>query len=305
MADDPAAEGAEPLRDDLVSSDDHVNSIGDVETDVGAAPSAHSAQAPPDVAEELRRAIEGEMIPRLMLAHRLAEASGAADAKDGAALKAEDVDAFLDTVLDGSSARSLRFVDDVIARGVARESVYLDLLAVAAQRLGEMWETDVRSFTDVTLGLIRLHEVVRDQSAKSSPRWSDTAPVGKVLLGNALGDQHILGVVIVGEFFRQAGWRVSCEPGRDRAQLAALLAGEPFDVLGLSASTTTREALGDEITALREASRNPDLKVIVGGVAFAERPSLASEAGADGWSVDARDAPAAAEMLLASLRNRC
>ncbi len=265
-------------------------------------------------ASELRQTIEGEMIPRLMLAHRLAHRrddvepnrNGGASVDVGLTeFSTEDIDAFLDAVLQPDPDASHAFVDERLIRGDDRETVICDLLGGAARRLGEMWEEDSRDLAEVTLGLCRLHEVLRRQSLRYEPLTDWRPPGGKILLATFCGDQHLFGCVMVAEFFRRAGWRVSCEPGAARDQLAATLGAESFDVLGLSACVGAETAeMADEIAALRAASRNAALRVIVGGRTFSDDPALVAAVGADGGAVRADCAPAVAHQLLASMKNQ-
>ena len=44
------------------------------------------------------------------------------------------------------------------------ELLFLRLLAPAARRLGELWEGDLCTFTDVTIGLSHLQQVLRELS---------------------------------------------------------------------------------------------------------------------------------------------
>jgi methanogenic corrinoid protein MtbC1 len=250
-------------------------------------------------ARTLMRVIEGEIIPRLLLAHRV-DAVAALDAAADAPIDAAERTRFLDLVLRGTAAETRSFVDGVLARGVSHETLFLDLLSHTARRLGELWEEDLCDFADVTIGLCRLHEVLRERSSIHEERGAHAADaVPRILLATACSDQHVFGVVMVAEFFRRAGWRVWSEPGAHRSQLAAILAELRFDVLGLSAACSTiAEDLASEVAMLRKASCNRELRVLVGGRLLAELPDLAARVGADAAAGDARSAPDAARVLL-------
>ncbi len=256
-----------------------------------------------DEAAGLFRAIEGEIIPRLMLAHRSPEPVEAptSGGPELVCVTAEDRERFLEKVLNDSATASSSLVDELLERGVSRETLFLDLLANTARRLGELWEEDRCDFTDVTIGLCRLHQVLRE---RSTPSTRMGLPLGldapRILLSTACADQHVFGVVMVAEFFRREGWHVWSEPGAARSTLVDLLAEERFDVLGLSAACSAlSEEVAEEVEALRRASKNLDLRVLVGGRLFAEAPDLVSKVGADGAAFDARTAPAAAKQLIA------
>ncbi|MEL7486213.1 MAG: cobalamin B12-binding domain-containing protein [Pseudomonadota bacterium] len=253
-------------------------------------------------AEQIRRAIEGDLVPRLMLAFRLNEPR----LDDDTLAKAEigvidqsDRDNFLAIALEDDGAAASTFVEALLQRGVSREAVYLDLFASTARSLGELWESDHIDFTAVTVGLMLLHRLIREQSSAYEPSQVRNRPGGKILLATACGDQHYLGVVIVGEFFRRAGWRVWFEPGASADEVAALSASERFDIIGLSAANSVNAGdVANEIEAVRAGSKNPDVKVFVGGRLFAENPELVEVTGADAWAQDAEEAVRIAESIV-------
>lgn len=254
---------------------------------------------PAEMTQTLLHTIEGDILPRLLLVHR-SRPKPEAGAGAGEAITPEDRAHFVKLVLSDTAAATGEFVDELFRRGVSQETVFLDLLTHAARRLGEMWEEDLCDFSDVTIGLCRLHEVLRERSVvHDTPgrRVSGDAP--RILLATACADQHVFGVVLVAEFFRRAGWRVSSEPGAYRGQLAAILARERFDLLGLSAAcSTSPDELSAEIEALRKASCNQKLRVMVGGRLFLEAPEMVARVGADGWAADARTSPVTANEIL-------
>jgi hypothetical protein len=63
----------------------------------------------------------------------------------------------------------LVLVEGILARGASVESVFIDLLAPSARRLGQHWEDDDCDFVDVTMGLWRLQEVMREVTLRFPP----------------------------------------------------------------------------------------------------------------------------------------
>ena len=90
---------------------------------------------------------------------------------------------------------SFEFVNNLIESGVPREEIFLDLLANAARHFGELWESDEWDFSDVTIGLCRIHELLRKHSVLHNPEsfWHGGEGQHRILLATACGDQHILG----------------------------------------------------------------------------------------------------------------
>ncbi|MEO1135345.1 MAG: cobalamin B12-binding domain-containing protein [Pseudomonadota bacterium] len=264
-------------------------------------------------ASALFNTIEGEIIPRLMLAHKqneaFADTAEYVQADSGIGLSKKEHEAFLQCIMQDSASAAHDFVNGLLQRGIPRETLFLELLATAARRLGELWEEDVCDFTEVTIGLCRLHEILRKNSILYNEGTYGKRPAddeSRILLATACGDQHVFGVVMVAEFFRLAGWRVWSEPGSSREELAEILKSGDFDVLGLSVMCSTPvERIAGEISALRAASRNKSIQIIVGGRLFSEAPELVEQVGADAVASDAKSAPAIGEELLAAARSGC
>jgi methanogenic corrinoid protein MtbC1 len=251
----------------------------------------------------LRRTIETEIVPRLMLAHR-PRGIGAPclDEGDTDVLDLDDVERLARLVLDDDDDACAGFVSALRERGIGLEQLYLELIAPAARRLGVMWETDDCDFAQVTLGLWRLQNLMFDLSPQvPAARTPRTGPPRRALLAAVPGSQHTLGLLMVSEFFRVAGWEVWSDPCASAGDLTALVRSEWFDLVGLSVGSDGHvEALASLILTLRGASRNPDVAVMVGGAILAGRPELASEVAADLAAADAREAVERADALFAS-----
>ena len=157
---------------------------------------------------QLVRTIQNEIIPRLMLAHRVAPEAPLAERSDLTISRA-DVEHFAKLMLANDEEPSFEAVMAFRARGVSIERLYLDLLAPAARYLGDLWTEDLCSFTDVTVGLGRLQRVLRELSPAFGCSVDHPEAGRSVLLLPTPGEQHTFGLVIVGEFFRRAGWSVS------------------------------------------------------------------------------------------------
>ena len=254
----------------------------------------------------LLRTIEAEIIPRLMLAHQTAPFPIPLDDAQPPTLGHDDVVAFAALVLAQQASAAITQIESLRAQGVALEVLYLDLLAPAARHLGELWEADLCDFTQVTLGLWRLQQVMHELSPAFQNEATYTVQRRRVLLAPAPGSQHTLGLFMVAEFFRRAGWEVSAEPASSAADLVAAVGADWFDVIGLSMGSELHvESVAAAIVALRSASRNPAVGVMVGGAVFVAEPGLVAVVGADATAADAPQAVAQAESLVAERGKRC
>lgn len=240
----------------------------------------------------LSRVLTGEVIPRVF------EANGGA-AKLNSVLDRNARDEFRACVLKGPLDACADFVQKRIDEGVSLRSMCLGLFTLTAQELGELWDADIISFAEVTIGLGRLHKLVHHFSALDA----DLKSAGvrhNIILASAPEEQHAFGVLLVSKIFEMEGWLVTGGPDlHTGADLVSLVHESWFDIIGLSASSKTlAQSLKQDIAKMRKASLNPDVFVIVGGAGFADAPELIEEIGADDVANNADDAILKARELL-------
>ena len=243
----------------------------------------------------LTRTVELDVIPRLLVAHPTPVAPAVA----GLLVSTAHVADLVGLVLSRGEPEAVAFVEAMHDQGAAAESLYLDLLAPAARRLGEMWEDDTCDFTEVTIGLWRLQNAMRELSP-SFLRVADVPTQGpRVLLVPLPGEDHTFGLSMVYEFFRRAGWNAWSGPVASSADLRGLVRREWVQVIGFSLACDEKlDAVRAEIRSVRRASMNPGLAVLVGGPGFTANPLLAAEVGADGTATDGRQAVLQAQALV-------
>jgi methanogenic corrinoid protein MtbC1 len=184
-------------------------------------------------------------------------------------------------------------------RGATPESLYLGILTDAARCIGKLWEADRCDFLQVTISLGRLQQLARALAPSFLAASVSLADAPSLLLVPARGEQHTLGLLILAEFFRRAGWRVAGGPASSAVEPAAMVRDSWFDVAGFSiGSESLIEGLTRSIRDVRRASRNRDLGVMVGGPLFLHRPDLVTRVGADTAAADAPGAVRQATGLL-------
>lgn len=252
----------------------------------------------------LAQTIKSEIIPRLLLANSASQQKVFKGFRSHR-ITAGDVTALADTVVGDDLAGATAYVEDLLASGVALESIFLDLLAPAAVRLGRYWIEDTCTFADVTIGMTRLQQLLRIYSSdfeRDTPPWS---PGRRALLIPPKNTQHTFGIAMLEVFLRRAGWDVVRADGLRPKDQTALVARERFDVICLSASCDVLlEEMGSDIRSLRRASTNKAVGIMVGGPAFAQQPDRVALVGADATAVDAREAVLQAERFLGNSARR-
>ncbi len=252
------------------------------------------------VTEQLGRTIETEVIPRLMLAHQTHGEQVTVKPDFDVRLRPDDVTEFARLLLRHDLAVAAAYVSAVQARGTPLEAIFLDLLAPAAQLLGEFWEQDLCDFTEVTVGLCTLQQLLR----KLNPACNLDLHAGlddrRALVAAAPGDQHTFGVTMVEEFFRSDGWDVSGKGAASSEDIVMLVQDTQFAIVGLSLSSERHfDGLRDCITDIRRQSRNRLVGVMVGGPYFLHHPEMVVPSGADLTANDGADAISQAKALVA------
>ncbi len=254
---------------------------------------------------ELFAALQAEIIPRLMIASRVPQTlvtpSGSEIEIRGTAFNAAERKEFLTALLSDDEHSASRLAEAQIGRGHELPTLMIELFASTARELGEMWNEDQITFVEVTVGVCRLHQIVHTLTGQPDA----PADIGRngspsILIASAPGEQHVFGVLVASELFRQHDWTVFSETSGDPALIASHLANHRFDIAGISASHEgVARDLPGLIKTLRRTSRNPSVKLLVGGPLFEQSPHLAREIGADGIAARGLDAPELARKLLA------
>jgi hypothetical protein len=106
--------------------------------------------------------IETEIIPRLLLAHKIPGDDRASSGDELALEILDDRDSFAQLFFSESSNDILRRFHALMDRGTRREWIYLELLAPVAQTLSRMWVDGQCTFAELAQGLSRVEDVLQE-----------------------------------------------------------------------------------------------------------------------------------------------
>ena len=222
--------------------------------------------------------VRTEIVPKLVARH------GSTAQSPSVRAATEDVRQLADSLRSEDPAGAIVIVQRLINRGAAIETLFLDLFAPTADRLGELWLDDRCTFADASVAMSRLHVLVRQLASTTEwPRARDR----NLLLAPAPGEQHVFGLTLLEPFLVRAGWDVI---GAAPTSIASLVQRRSVRIVGFSASSESRlEGLEAVIRDVRTRSQNPELIVLVGGRCFNERPELVAQVGADATATHAAE----------------
>jgi len=152
------------------------------------------------------------------------------------------------------------------SQGHSLKDTYLFGITGSARLIGELWSRDALDFVNVTIALSRLHRVMHEFSQEFLSEGNSESNGLSLLLMTEPGSQHGLGVFMLSEFFRQAGWRVTLASPQDIEDFKRIFLSDWFDAVVLSISTDRQiDAVSNSLIELSKTTVNPHLKIYVGG----------------------------------------
>jgi len=281
------------------------NSFGD-QPDPDGRPDDHLAPPPHELIRPwsalLGATIESEILPRLLSAHR--QPGDAPDSEHPP--NRDDVAAFVDIIIADDIEQARGIADRVIVQCGSRDALLHGLLTPAARLLGEMWEQDAADFMTVTLGVYRLDQIMKETAAAGLGPAILSGHDHRILLLPAPGEQHSFGLGMVADAFREGGWCVRSGPAVSRQKLLRLVRDEWFDVVGLSVTSERHlKNLSASIRAIRAASCNHQVYIMLGGRAIIENQERTRFLGADATARTAHQALEDANIYLETTVTKC
>lgn len=235
--------------------------------------------------EDLASTIENIIVPRLLMSHLSADEQAQHFTIN---LDASAVETFAELTMRDDPRAASDLVRKMLDRGIPFETILMDLLAPAARILGDKWVADACTFVDVTIGVARMHRILREFNGIPERLWNTSGSGHRCLLMPVPGEQHTFGIRMVEEFLMRDGWEVDNRfPASDK-ELADMIRSESYDFVGFSLmGETLIKPLIEAISIVRTKSLNRRIRVMVGGIMFDEQPELRDLCGADAYAADA------------------
>lgn len=263
---------------------DRKDSGGISDPHAGLGESSDPPAEPPSRGLDVRRVIEAEIVPRLLLSHAPAgSSSGLRRTPNG-----EDVAELARIVVAHDLSTARAFIEALESSDVDREGILLDLLAPTARLLGELWAADRCTFAEVSMGLSKLQTIALELSRRVDDVTTE-GDRGHVLLAPVPGEQHTLGLRLVTDLLRADGWCVTDLNGADRAEIVRQVSQFHYDVVGLTISNNfLLDVCRELVVDIRRASIGSDPLILIGGSLPLE-PSDVEYLGADMTASDGRE----------------
>lgn len=202
---------------------------------------------------------------------------------------------YMKTCLEGRTEAAIELVMAAIGRNLTPESALLDVLIPAQHETGQLWHTGEVSIAEEHLVSETTRQLIAIIVREHAPKPGD----GRLMLAASVaGNAHDIGLRIVSELYRLAGWRcLFLGANVPSAEIARAVGAFDVDLVLLNAAMATQlKEVGETIDAIRETG--PAVKILVGGHAFEDSPELWRKLGADGFARDAASAVEAGAALL-------
>lgn len=175
-------------------------------------------------------------------------------------------------------------------QGQSLEDIYIQGITPCARLLGEWWSADRLDFAMTTIASTHLQQLLHDFSAEFLQEAPQARNGWSLLLLTEPGAQHSMGLFMLSEFFKRAGWMVTLGVPQDVAEFKRLFQSDWFDAVGISVSTDRHlDTLANLLPQLKAGADNLSLRLFLGGPMAMREPACLKGIAAQ---VVAEDAPA-------------
>lgn len=173
-------------------------------------------------------------------------------------------------------------------QGQSLEDIYLQGITPCARLLGAWWGEDRLDFAMTTIASTHLQQLLHDFSDEFLQENVRVHNGCSLLLLTEPGAQHSMGLFMLSEFFKRAGWSVSTGMPLSAADFQRWCHSDWFDAVGVSVSTDRHlVAMASSLASLPDNAPNPRVHRFVGGPMAFVAPDLLAPLGCEVLALDA------------------
>lgn len=227
----------------------------------------------PRLVEEIERKVEGANKPKASNEDGWIEAPAPTLSQQGEVLGDEEIDRITQLLLSTEDGAFELAITVLKTHGVSINYIVLDLIPTIARRLGKQWEDDTLSFAEVSIGTNKLERVIHKLDYLFQVTQLEKRGDHSILISVFPESQHSLGTLILSNYFIHSGWRVYRPENNSLRSISRELESNNHDAIAISISCDEQlEQLPNTISVLREKSKNPKIKVLIGGPLYNKTP---------------------------------
>jgi methanogenic corrinoid protein MtbC1 len=203
---------------------------------------------------------------------------------------------YLLAVFEGRRLDAIAIAEGAVASGLGVQDLYAKVLGPAQIEIGRMWQRGEVHVAEEHLSSRITEQVMSIMNARM-PREPRNGK--RVLITSANGDLHDIGLRMVADHFEMKGWdAVFLGASMPAEDAAAAVRDFEVDLVAVAAKLVLHvRTTAELIAAVRAASTNRRVPVLVGGYPFQIVPDLWRIVGADGVASSAVEAVAAGQSL--------
>lgn len=209
------------------------------------------------------------------------------------------LESIYNAVLKGDAKKAAAEVTATLEANTPPENILHEACIPAMAEVGRLFEEGEKFVPEMLIAARAMQAALN--ILKPLMTQSESAVLGKVVIGTVAGDLHDIGKNLVGMMLEGAGFQI-IDLGTDVAPekfVEAVRENKP-DIIGMSALlTTTVSSIPSTIEALIEAGLRDSVKVMVGGAPITQ--DFANKIGADGFAPDAGSASRVAKALIGAV----
>lgn len=205
---------------------------------------------------------------------------------------------YLEALLEGSSERAVRVIDQGLAAGVIPSKLYLEVLMPVQVELGARWHRG-----EVTIPQEHIAtQITLRQMARLRGLLKTRLKLGlRAVVSSVEGDQHFIGAQAVADFLMVDGWEVDFL-GADIPTDHMVMFAKAREAHLVCVSVALNSLVPTAQKLIAELKRlSPAPKVILGGAALIANPAIAATSGADAHSMDPQEAVTKARQVCGML----
>ncbi|HLK22019.1 MAG TPA: cobalamin-dependent protein [Bryobacteraceae bacterium] len=198
-------------------------------------------------------------------------------------------DAFLTAILLGHRHGALSIVEDALIIGWEPVDIYVEIIADALCRVGELWEQNVISVAQEHMATA----VTQYAIASIYPKLLPAGPSrGEMVVTGVAGELHQIGANLVADAMESKGWSVRfLGSNTPLPAILEIIRGNRTEVLCISTTLVSNlPAAAELIRSLANDQKERGLRIVLGGAAFRHSPQFLHEFQGCVMSLDLREA---------------
>ena len=191
-----------------------------------------------------------------------------------------------------------RLILSAVEEGVSIKDLYLRVFQPSQYEIGRLWMTNAISVAEEHYCTAATQMIM----SQLYPRIFSSRRRGLRLLACCVGGElHEIGMRMVSDFFELEGWDTYyLGANTPPATIGEYIESREPHLVGFSMTLSKHRRLLDRMVALVK-QKAPGVPIIAGGYALITQPSIATEAGIDGFAPDAEAAVELGERLVGAV----